>query len=221
MIINCPCRGRHCPLSPHSFLSFSFVCSLQRHLRLGCPRMDTSFKKWVSATPARTLECSRQYISSSFEPITKGSLHLVIHRRPVMHHCAVGWSRKGSQPSHRSAINNELFSACYDNGGFITVKPRRSTQLVCAAQAGGTQRASIASPRLPQTIIPSCNTPIHSADSQKAPCCPPPPPPRCLFDTFNLIETQLRCCWQARTRQRFSLSKVGCSRSRRRFFQRL
>lgn len=124
----------------HLWLSL-FVCSLQRHLRLGCPRMDTSFKKWVSPTPSRTLECSRQYIFSSFEPITKGALHFVIPRLPVMHHCAVVWSRRTEErlsASHCTAINNELFSACYDNGGFITVKPRRSTQLVCAAQAGGT-----------------------------------------------------------------------------------
>lgn len=123
-----------------------------------------------------------------------------------------GGLRKGSQPSHCTAINNELFSACYDNGGFITVKPRRSTQLVCAAQAGGTQRASIGSPGFPRQLFPAATGRYTQQIPRK-----PPAAPRCLGDTFNLMEMQLRCCWQARARQRFSLSEVGCSGSRRRF----
>lgn len=51
-------------------------------------------------------------------------------------------------------INNELCFGCYDNGSFITFKPRRDTQLVRAAQAVGRKHARIGSPRLPRPIIP-------------------------------------------------------------------
>ena len=76
---------------------------------------------------------------------------------------AAARNRKNSPSSHTRLhldINNELYSGCCDNSGFITFKPRRGTQLVCAAQAVRTEYACIGSPCLPQAnYSPPCNTP--------------------------------------------------------------
>lgn len=109
---------------------------------------------------------------NTFFNFRKDPLHFVIQKPPIIHHCPGLWSSRTEETLHVE-INNELFSACDDNAGFITVKPRRGSQLVCAAQASRTQQASIGSSRLPQPVIPSSNTPIPSADPQKALAAPP------------------------------------------------
>lgn len=99
------------------------------------------------------------------------------------------WScRTHTENSHtplRLDRNNELFSGCYDNGSFITFKPRRGTQLVCAAQAVGTEYACIGSPCLPRPIIPL----LQHADSLSRFTEGPPPPAadghdRLYWETF-------------------------------------
>lgn len=63
-----------------------------------------------------------------------------------------------NSPSSRAPlrldINNKLCSGCYDNGIFIAFKPRRGSQLVCAAPAVRTEYAGIGSPRLPTPNYP-------------------------------------------------------------------
>lgn len=205
-----PCWiSKCCPVSPQWFLSFSLFCSLlQRRLPLGCPRMDTSFKKWVSPGHRQDIwgQCMLQRVTCDMRSLLRrqswrNSRLLIMMRGevegfffililPVM--CVVQcihserWDfkiraeaqmqEKNLPLSHSSALdkNNELCSGCYDNGSFITFKPRRFAQLVWAAQADRTERACIASPCLPQPIIPLLqHTDSLSRFTGGPPCCSP------------------------------------------------
>lgn len=136
-------------------------CSLQRRPPLGCPRMDTSFKKWVSLTLASTLQRSGRCILN----LRKDPLRVLILKPPVIRRWSCGTEEAPPPLQPHAApqvqINNELSSSCHDNGTSITVKPGRGAQLACAAQASGTPQASIGSPRLPRLIIPPLQ-PTHA-----------------------------------------------------------
>lgn len=67
-------------------------------------------------------------------------------------------------------INNELCFGCYDNGSFITFKPRRDTQLVRAAVSSRTRTCSHwISPSPPANYSPSCNTPRFAQQIHRRP----------------------------------------------------
>lgn len=162
--------------------------------------MDTSFKKWVSLTPTRTLECSGQYIFDSFEPWRKDPLRFIIEKLPIMPHCPVVCSSRTEEtlpalPLHCIfKINNEPFSACYDNGGFITVKPQRGTQLACAGHAGRLSPTSPANYSL-----------LQHTNARRRLAARPRLHPAVDWTTFNLIKMQSRCCRRVRMRDGFPL----------------
>lgn len=130
-------------------------------------------QKWILLSRNGWVRCHhhRRY-TANYNEITREDK--VVAARCVARYCIfiLMWLQDYDCSSHTPLhlhINNELFSGCYDNGSFITFKPRRGIQLVCEPKQPGQKTLALELPVSPSQLFPSCHTQIQSADLQRVP----------------------------------------------------